>query len=102
MANKEYQEYTISVNAAARKYGIPQSTLARWAAQGRIKVLAQPGKRGQKMLVDEASVIHAAQHGRSYWRRVRTIHEPADPPPPFRFCPYCGRPLNDQEKPNTI
>ena len=68
MVKQEYQEQAISVNAAAKKYLIPQSTLARWAAQGRIRVLVRPERHGQKMLVDEASVVLARQAYTPYWR----------------------------------
>ena len=85
----------IAVNAAAKKYGIPQSTLSRWANQGRIKVLIHPERRGQKMMVDEVSVIEAARHHRTYWRQVPQ----KKPLLPFRYCPYCGQVLTDHNKP---
>lgn len=68
MVQKTYHETPISVNAAAKKYGIPQRTLADWAHRGRLKVLAYPEKHGQKMLVDEASVVLAREAYIPHWR----------------------------------
>ncbi len=82
-----YSQTPLSVNAAAKKYGIPQRTLARWAAQGKVKVLVHPERRGQKMLIDQASVLKAIQKQYNL--------------PPFRYCPYCGHLLADQEEPDT-
>jgi len=65
----DYLEKAISVNAAAKKYGIPQRTLARWAALGRLRVLARPTRPGQSMLVDEASVVLARQAYIPHWRQ---------------------------------
>jgi len=93
----QYQETPISVNAAAKKYGIPQSTLARWAAQGRIKVLLRPERHGQRMLVDEGSVILARQAYTPYWRqgqgRQFSMPIQTDPPPSSNFEPQ-GNPGN--------
>ena len=94
----EQKVFPISVNAAAKKHSIPQRTLSRWVAQGRITVLVRPERRGQKMLVDEVSVIAAAQHHRTYWRKVLPAGQP-NPKLPFRYCPYCGQTLTDHPKP---
>jgi len=99
MPQEEYPAAAISVNAAAKKYGIPQRTLARWAAKGRIKVLVHPERHGQKMLVDEISVIAAAGHYRPYWRPVSPTDDESSPAP-YRYCPYCGRRLTDHPKPS--
>ncbi|GAI60351.1 unnamed protein product, partial [marine sediment metagenome] len=40
------QAAPISVNAAAKKYGVSQTTLARWAAKDHVKVLKRPEKKG--------------------------------------------------------
>lgn len=83
----QYQETPISVNAAAKKYGIPQRTLANWAEQGRVRILVRPERRGQKMLVDEASVILARQAYTPYWRQGQPralpmpLEVPDDPAP---------------------
>lgn len=68
MVTQQYQERPISVSAAAKRYLIPQRTLADWAKRGRIRVLVHPERRGQKMLVDEASVVLARQAYTPYWR----------------------------------
>lgn len=86
------QAMAISVNAAARKYRVPQSTLSRWAARGRIKILVRPEKHGQKMLVDERSVIAAIESRQRYLPRFSNDHQN----PLIKYCPYCGKPL-----PNT-
>jgi len=91
MSTEAYQEKALSVNAAAKKYGVPQSTLARWAAKGRIKVLVHPERHGQKMLVDEASVVAAIEHTRRNLPRGNPSK--LAPPPPLTYCPYCGKPL---------
>lgn len=88
---QKYQEPAISVNAAAKKYGIPQSTLAAWARRGRVKVLVHPERHGQKMLVDEASVVAAIEHTRR--KLPRPNPTPLAPAPPLHYCPYCGKPL---------
>jgi len=102
MTQQTYQERPISVNAAAKKYGIPQRTLADWAAKGRIKVLVHPEKHGQKMLVDEASIVLARQAYTPYWRQGQGRNLPlpleipdnpvpevqvAQTPPPGTFTP---------------
>ena len=93
MTEQTYQEKPISVNAAARKYGIPQQTLSDWARRGRLKVLVRPERHGQKMLVDEASVVLARESYRPYFRgegrwpgttvtgRLPTPEELVSPPP---------------------
>ena len=86
---QRYSPKGISVNAAAKKYDVPQSTLARWASKGRVKVLAYPERHGQKMLVDEASVVAAIEQTRRYLPRVN----PGQQPFPYPYCPYCGKPL---------
>ncbi|MBA7494210.1 hypothetical protein ES702_04783 [subsurface metagenome] len=87
----EEKVYPISVNAAAKKYGIPQSTLAKWAAKGRITVLVRPERHGQKMLVDETSVIAALDHRKHYLPRANPGQ--LTQPPLIKYCPYCGKPL---------
>jgi predicted site-specific integrase-resolvase len=62
----------IGVREAARKYGVPHRTLSGWIADGLIRVLQRPAKRGQAMLVYEADVAQLARHyrpGRSRWQR---------------------------------
>ena len=81
MTQQTYHEIPISVNAAAKKYGIPQRTLADWANKGRLKVLAYPERHGQKMLIDEASVLLARQAYIPHWRgEGKTLPLPMDMP----------------------
>ncbi len=61
MATQTYREAPISLNNAAKKYGVPQTTLSVWAKKGKIKVLQRPERRGQALLVDEASIVLALQ-----------------------------------------
>ncbi len=100
MSQQTYQEPVLSVNAAAKKYGIPQRTLAKWAAQGRIKVLVHPERHGQKMLVDEASVLLARQAYIPYWRQGQGKNLPLplkfsdnpEPEPPGAVTPTVAAP----------
>lgn len=64
LPQRTFQGKPISVNKAARKYGLPQRTLAAWAARGELTILKQPAKKGEAMLVDEASVILARENHR--------------------------------------
>ena len=86
MTQQTYQEKAISVNAAAKKYGIPQRTLALWAAKGRLRILVRPERHGQKMLIDEASVIMARQAYTPYWQqgqgRQFSMQLETEPEPP--------------------
>ncbi len=48
----------LGIAEAARKYGLTHVTVSTWARQGIIRVV---GRRGQKVLVDEADVALAAE-----------------------------------------
>ena len=48
----------LGIAEAARKYGIPNPTISRWAKAGYI---ARIGTEGQKVLVDEADVAYCAE-----------------------------------------
>lgn len=87
MTDQTYQEKAISVNAAAKKYGIPQRTLADWVSKGRLRVLKYPERHGQAMLVDEASVLLAKQAYTPHWRGEGInlplpLETPQNPDPP--------------------
>ena len=94
MTQQQYQEQAISVNAAAKKYGIPQRTLADWARRGLVKVLVYPERRGQKMLVDEASVVLAREAYIPHWRKGQgkqfSMPIQTDPPPEVSDNPGSG------------
>jgi len=95
----QQKETPISVNAAAKKYGIPQRTLADWAAQGRLKILVRPERRGQKMLVDEGSVILARQAYIPHWRRGdgRQFSMPLETEPPATNAEVAGNPGSESD-----
>lgn len=80
MSTQTYQEAPISLGKAAKKYGIPQPTLTRWAKNGRLKVLQRPERKGQPLLVDEASVILARQKANKY--AIPATYPQADAPAP--------------------
>lgn len=71
----EYRKHThlkgqgIGINEAAKKYGIPFSTVRRWMELGYITRL---GRHGRKILLDEADVAYSAevyhQRGRRRWK----------------------------------
>jgi len=94
----QYQETPISLNAAAKKYSIPVQTLSRWAAQGRIKILTRPERRGQKMLVDEGSVMIARQAYTPYWRQGdgRQFSMPVETEPPAANAEVVGDNLDSE------
>ena len=95
MTAEEYQPRPISVNAAAKKYGVPQGTLSRWAQRGIVKVLQKPKGHGYKMFIDEASVALAAQYYRPPVGRLakRGFNQVRDLPA-HKYCPFCGKPLD--------
>ncbi len=71
----------IGINEAAKKYGVPSSTVRRWMERGYITRL---GQEGRKVLLDEADIAYCAelyrqrggrrwildQDGRPYARRT--------------------------------
>lgn len=76
----------IGVRESARKYGLPSTTITEWASSGEVTVLVQPGRRGEKLLLDELSLQHRLRdyrpHRDSKSRRIRTSPTQATPTAP--------------------
>jgi len=69
----------ITLNGAARKYGIPEPTLFRWAKRGIIKVLRpSPGNR-VPTLIDEKSVEEAVRLYKTDPGRGKRTVKPPEP-----------------------
>lgn len=67
------QATPISLGKAAKKYNIPEQTLSRWVEKGILTVLRRPERRGQALLVDEATVALAAFQRTPYLRRAAAV-----------------------------
>lgn len=51
----------ITVSEAAKKYGVPVSTLHRWLERGYVSALNNESGRGKRKILDEATVAYCAE-----------------------------------------
>ena len=72
----------ITVSEAARKYGVPVSTLHRWLERGYISALNNESGRGRRKILDEATVAYCAEiyHVRKPYNTRAPLLEPDGSP----------------------
>ena len=72
----------ITVSEAARKYGVPVSTLHRWLERGYISALNNESGRGKRKILDEATVAYCAEiyHARKPYNTRAPLLEPDGSP----------------------
>jgi len=67
----------ISINGAARKYGLHPPNISRWTKAGYIRVLSPAKGRGHKLLIDESDIAYAKELANAQqMTRGKTIFTP--------------------------
>ncbi|GAP11789.1 hypothetical protein BECAL_02982 [Bellilinea caldifistulae] len=79
----EYQKHAhlkgqaIWIREAERSYGVPAETLSTWAKKGYIRIV---GKKGNKVLLDEADVAYCSDVYRKSGKQGRILFNPDGTP----------------------